>query len=302
MASFKFCPSCGVETDGTKFCVECGADLRPGAYGPAAGEAAPKEKGREEGQASGPASTSAPVAAGVPAGKPEAKKSISDVSLICVAPVAEGVGGADADGAAEVGRWTRKRKLAGVCVAGVILVAIGFATVVLASGASDGSGQRVSKMTAGTTATTAGATGDSCKAVDCARVEAGLRGLKLDPAPLFPSTIPEALKDAKVTVSHDIGEYDVNWQFGGGYIFLTRGPASDFNELRHPSNMGPIISGKVRVGAVTAWHFCGHRCGYFFLKNGRTYRIQGIYFDETNDSRVAQDERSIIASLKPVTR
>lgn len=161
MASFKFCPSCGVETDGTKFCVECGADLRREAYGPAAVEASPKKKGSEKGQASGPASGAEPVPEGVPEGKSEAKKSISDVSPIRVAPVAEGAGGADADGTAGVGGWTRKRKVAGGCVAGVIVIVIGVATVVLASGSSDGSGQVGSK-------TTAGAAGGPCLTIDCA--------------------------------------------------------------------------------------------------------------------------------------
>ena len=162
MASFKFCPACGVETDGTKFCVECGADLRPGAYGPAAGEAAPKAKGREEGQAAEPALTPPPVPEGLAEGKSEAKKSISDISPIRVAPVAEDAGGADADGTAGVGGWTRKRKLAGGCIAGVIVIVIGVETVVLASGASDGSGQVGSK-------TTAGAAGGPCLTIDCAK-------------------------------------------------------------------------------------------------------------------------------------
>jgi hypothetical protein len=134
MASFKFCPSCGGETGGTKFCVECGSDLRQEAYAPAA--AAPKNKGKrsDEGQAAEPASIPPPVPEGVPEGKSEAKKSISDISPIRVAPVAEGAGGADAGGTAEVGRWTRKRKLAGGCVAGVIVIAIGVVAVVIWSG------------------------------------------------------------------------------------------------------------------------------------------------------------------------
>lgn len=162
MASFKFCPSCGVETEGTKFCVECGADLRREAYGPAAVEAAPKKKGSEKGQASGPASGAEPVPEGVPEGKSEAKKSISDVTPIRVAPVAEDAGGADADGTAEVGRWPRERKLAGGCAAGVIVIVIGFATVVLASGASDGSSQAGSSITGG-------AAGGPCLTNGCAK-------------------------------------------------------------------------------------------------------------------------------------
>ena len=137
------------------------------------------------------------------------------------------------------------------------------------------------------------------------------------PAALFPSSLPPRLDGTNVLLSigkkqNYSSQYSVTWDLGadsrgyrGGYIYLARQPRSALSGLLHPPRVTGTIVHKSHLPGVNAWHFCGHRCGYFFLRNNRVYIVGGIYWiidgvEQYSDYMAARDERYIISKLTSV--
>ena len=144
-----------------------------------------------------------------------------------------------------------------------------------------------------------------------------LRAHHFKPTALFPSSLPPRLEGTDVLLSigtkrNFSSQYSVTWDLGadslgyrGGYIYLTRQPRSALNDLRHPPRVSGTIVHKAHLPGVNAWHFCGHRCGYFFLRNNRVYIVGGIYWiidgvEQYSNYMAARDERYIISKLTSV--
>ncbi len=144
-----------------------------------------------------------------------------------------------------------------------------------------------------------------------------LRAHHFKPAALFPSSLPPRLEGTDVLLSigtkrNFSSQYSVTWDLGadslgyrGGYIYLTRQPKSFLKTLLNPSRASGTRVHKTHLPGVNAWHFCGHRCGYFFLRNNRVYIVGGIYWiidevEQYSDYKAARDERYIISKLTSV--
>lgn len=142
-----------------------------------------------------------------------------------------------------------------------------------------------------------------------AHVRQTLRELQMDPPMLYPSRLPTRLRHVDVTLSTDAG-ISVSWDRGAvsrtdnnrvGEIGLNRGPRSWLAADKRTARSRGYRPHKVHLRGRTAWHLCGHVCGYAWIERGRYYGVYGIYYvGDENGKTVARDERRLIRSLRPL--
>jgi hypothetical protein len=144
-----------------------------------------------------------------------------------------------------------------------------------------------------------------------ADVEQELYALYLDPVPLFPTTLPKKLRghDVDVELMHDedADRYSVTWTLPPkddgsyrGYIELSRNPKRQTAALLTSVRRRYGKPKRVTVAGRKVWHVCGHRCGYLWNQDGRSYGVFGIYFTgDPKGRKVARDQRALVRALAP---